>query len=71
MYFCIPGDQGGLIFLNLRNFSWHLFYVQIGVLQFVSHVPTCPILCEIVYDKLVCIQFVLLLVQIDIIQSIQ
>jgi hypothetical protein len=36
-YSCVPGDQGGPIFLDLI-FFWQSFYVQIGVLQFVSHV---------------------------------
>jgi hypothetical protein len=38
MYSRIPGGKGGSIFLRLKIFFWRLFYVQIGVLQFVSRV---------------------------------
>ncbi len=37
-YLCVPGDKGGSIFFRLRIFFWRSFYVQIDVLQFVSHV---------------------------------
>ncbi len=35
MYLGIKGDR---FFTDLINFFWHSFYVQIGVLQFVSRV---------------------------------
>jgi hypothetical protein len=33
-YSRVPRDKGGPIFYRLKNFFWHSFYVQIGVLQF-------------------------------------
>jgi hypothetical protein len=38
MYSRIPEDKGGPFFYRLKNIFWRSFYVQIGVLQFVSHV---------------------------------
>ncbi len=55
-YSCVPGDQGGPIYL---------FYVQIGVLQFVLHVQ---FLRKIECNEFVCNKFVSNLVQIDLIQ---
>jgi hypothetical protein len=37
-YSRVPGDKGGPTSYRLRIFFWHSFYVQIGVLQFVSRV---------------------------------
>jgi hypothetical protein len=34
-YSRVPGDQGGQFFFRIKNFIRRLFYVQIGVLQFV------------------------------------
>jgi hypothetical protein len=36
-YSHVPGNQGGPFFSDFRIF-WQLFYVQIGVLQFVAPV---------------------------------
>jgi hypothetical protein len=70
MYSRIPGDQGGPTFFRLQIFFWRLFYIQNGILQFVSWIQiciqTCPNLSEIVRSKFVCNKFVLVLLQIDI-----
>jgi hypothetical protein len=65
MYSPVPGDKEGSIFFRLRDFFWRSFYVQIDVLQFVSPVR---ILCKIECIEFVCNEFVLVLVQIDLIQ---
>ena len=71
MYSCVPGDKGGLIFFRREFFS-----------ALVSHTNwctticnTCPILREIVRFlheieciEFVCNKFVLVLVQIELIQ---
>ncbi len=71
-YFCVPGDKGGPIFFRLQNYFRRSFYVQIGVLQFVSRVQfyakASDFLREIECIKFVCNKFVLNLVQIDLIQ---
>jgi hypothetical protein len=60
----IPGVKGGLFFS----------VIQIGTVQFVSwikiNIQTCPNLREIVHNKFVCIEFVLVSLQIDIIQFV-
>ncbi len=66
----VPGIMGDQFFSEWR-FFWRLFYnVQIGTLQFVSWIQiciqTCPNLRKIVCIKIVCIAYVLVLVQIDI-----
>jgi hypothetical protein len=64
-YSHVPGDKGGPFCFRLKNFCWCSFYIQIGVLQFVSCVQ---FLREIECIKFVRNKFVLVLVQIDLIQ---
>ncbi len=64
-YLRVPGDKGGSIFFRLKNFFRCSFYIQIGVLQFVLPVR---FLRKIECIEFVCNKFVLVLVQIDLIQ---
>ncbi len=41
MYSCVPGDQEGPLFSDLRKSFWWWFYVQVGILQFVSWIQIC------------------------------
>ncbi len=68
-YSRVPGDQGGT-FLFKQDFFWWSFYIQIGIVQFVSWIQTCPNLGKNVCNEFVCNQFVLVLLQIDIIQFV-
>jgi hypothetical protein len=50
-YSHVPGDKGGPFFFRLQNFFRCSFYVQIGVLHFVSRVQFYAILSNF-YAKL-------------------
>jgi hypothetical protein len=71
-YSRVPGDKGGSIFFRLRNFCWRSFCVQIDVLQLVSPVQFYTKLSNFLHEieciEFVCNKFVLVLVQIDLIQ---
>jgi hypothetical protein len=68
-YLGIKGDQ---FFFRLENLFRRLFYIQIGVLQFVSRVQfyakIVRFLCKIKCIEFLCNKFVLVLVQIDLLQ---
>ncbi len=71
-YSCVPGDKGGQFFFRRKNFFWHSFYIQIGVLQIVLRVrfyaKSSDFYAKLNVSKIVCNKFVLVLVQIDLIQ---
>jgi hypothetical protein len=63
-YSCVPEDKGGPFFSDLSIFS-----VLILCTNWCTTICiTCPILCKIEYNEFVCNKFVLVLVQIDLIQ---
>ncbi len=72
MYSHVPEGKGRLIFFRLWIFFWCLFYVQIGVLQFVSRVQfyakTSDFYAKLNVTNFLCNKFVSNLVQIDLIQ---
>jgi hypothetical protein len=63
MYSRIPGDKGGLIFLQTECFLALIFFTN----WCATICITCPILHEIECHKFVCNEFVLILVPIDLI----
>jgi hypothetical protein len=65
-YSRVPGDQGGPIFFSLR-----IFLVVVLCTNWCTTICiTCPIVCKIECNEVVCNEFVLVLVQIDRIQSV-
>jgi hypothetical protein len=71
-YLGIPGDKMGSFFFR-KNFFRRSFYIQIGVLQFVSpvqfYVKSSNFYMKLNVSNLNVTNFVLVLVQIDLIQS--
>ncbi len=71
-YSRVHGDKGGSFFFRLGIFFRRSFYVQIGVLQFVSRVQCLHeivrFLRRVECNKFVCNKFVSNLIQIDLIQ---
>jgi hypothetical protein len=55
-----------LYFFQTKDIFRHSFYLQIGILQFVSWIQMCPNLCKIVCSKYVWNKFLLVSIQIDI-----
>ena len=65
-YSCVPGDQGGPIL-----FRWEFFSAVVLCTNWCTTICiTCPILCKIECNKLVCDEFVLVFLQVDIIQYV-
>jgi hypothetical protein len=66
IYSCIPGGQGGPFFFR-HDFFWRLFYVQIGVLQFVSRVQ---FYAKLIGTNLYVTYVYISLLQIDVIKFV-
>ncbi len=67
MYSHVLGDKGGSIFFRVKNYFRRSFYVQIGVLHPILR-KIVQFLCKIEWIEFVCIKFVFVLVQTDLIQ---